>query len=340
MTATTSATGVGSHPGEDQHAFDEAVRVVLGELGEDPGLPYLPEVPGRGATATMTGRGLAVLDGLDADLQPAGWRLTGSSGSPGVDHRRTRSLLAQDLDTLEEQARELAGTFKIQVAGPWTLAATVERPRGDKVLADHGARRELAQALAEGVRAHVADVRRRLPSLDRLVVQVDEPALAAVLSGSVPTASGFSRHRSVDLPEASQALEWVLGAIDEAGAEPWVHACAPGTPWGLVRGAGARGLSVDLAMVGAADHEVLAEALEAGESVALGVVPGTRPAAVPTDAQVTERVLRWLDMLGLDPAEVPGLAVAPTCGLAGADATYARAVLALVRTSAANLRAG
>ncbi|GGO70530.1 methionine synthase [Nocardioides deserti] len=340
MSATIKATGVGSHPGEDQHAFDEAVRVVLGELGEGLGVPYLPEVPGRGATATMTGRGLAVLDDLDADLQPAGWRLTGSSGSPGVDHRRTRSLLAQDLDAVEEQARDFAGTFKVQVAGPWTLAATVERPRGDKVLADHGARRELAQALAEGVGAHVADVRRRLPSLERLVVQVDEPALAAVLSGSVPTASGFSRHRSVDLPEASQALGWVLAAVAGAGAEPWVHACAPGTPWGLVRGAGARGLSVDLAVVSAADHDVLAESLEAGESVALGVVPGTRSAALPTDAQVTERVLRWLDMLGLDPAEVPGLVVAPACGLAGADTAYARAALALVRTSAANVQSG
>lgn len=338
--ASISATGIGSHPGEDQRDLDEAVRVVLGELGEAPGLPHLPEVPGRGATATMTGRALAVVEGLDADLQPAGWRLTGSSGAPGVDHRRARSLLAQDLDTLEEQAQGLTGAFKVQLAGPWTLAATVERPRGDKVLADHGARRELAQALAEGVHAHVADVRRRLPAVERLVVQVDEPALAAVVSGSVPTASGFSRHRSVDLPEASQALEWVLAAVEEAGAEPWVHACAPGTPWGLVRGAGARGLSVDLAVLAAGDHDVLAEALEAGESVALGVVPGTRPATVPTDAQVTERVLRWLDMLGLDPAEVPGLVVAPACGLAGADAAYARAALALVRTSAANLLAG
>ncbi|WP_230087426.1 methionine synthase [Nocardioides marmotae] len=338
------ATGVGSHPGEDQRDHAEAVRVVLGELGQEPGLPYLPEVPGRGATATMTGRGLAVLDALDADLQPAGWRLTGSSGSPGVDHRRARSLLGQDLDTLEELAQDAlpaeGAAFKIQVAGPWTLAATVERPRGDKLLADHGARRELAQALAEGVRAHVADVRRRLPSLERLVVQVDEPALAAVVTGSVRTASGFSRHRTVDLPEASQALEWVLDAVTEAGAEPWVHACAPDTPWGLVRGAGARGLSVDLAMIAAADHDVLAEALEAGESVALGVVPGTGSAGATGDAQVTERVLRWLDMLGLDPAEVPGLVVAPACGLAGADAAYARAALALVRTSAANVRAG
>lgn len=337
----TLATGIGSHPGEDQHAYGEALRVVLGELGGDHGLAYLPEVPGRGATASMTGRTLAVVDGLDADLQPAGWRLTGSSGAPGVDHRRARSLLGQDLDALEERAQGAlpteGGAFKVQVTGPWTLAATVERPRGDRLLADHGARRELAQALAEGLRSHVADVRRRLPAVARLVVQVDEPALAGVVAGSVPTASGFHRHRSVDLPEASQALEWVLAAVTDAGAEPWVHACAPGTPLALLRGAGARGLAVDLGVLGPDDHDVLAEALEAGESVALGVVASTDPATVPSDGQVTEAVLRWLDMLGLDPAEVPGLALSPACGLAGATPSYVRTALGVVRRAAANL---
>ena len=115
----------------------------------------------------MTGRGLAVVAGLSADLQPAGWRLTDASG---VDHRRARSLLAQDLDLVEELGQDYTGAFKTQVAGPWTLAATVEKPRGDKVLSDHGARRELAQALAEGLTVHLADLRRRLPrggSLDR-----------------------------------------------------------------------------------------------------------------------------------------------------------------------------
>lgn len=61
------ATGVGSMPGEDARAYDEAVRTVLGEL---PDLAHLPELPGRGALATMTGRALAVVDGLSADLQP------------------------------------------------------------------------------------------------------------------------------------------------------------------------------------------------------------------------------------------------------------------------------
>jgi methionine synthase II (cobalamin-independent) len=328
----TLATGVGSHPGDDQHAFDEAVKLVLGEL---PGLPYLPEVPGRGATASLTGRALAVVAELGADLQPAGWRLTDAAG---IDQRRARSLLAQDLDGLEEQAQAYSGAFKVQVAGPWALAATVERPRGDKVLADFGARRDLAQALAEGLAGHVADVRRRLPGVDRLVVQVDEPALAAVLAGSVPTASGFHRHRSVHLPEASQALGWVLDAVTDAGAEPWVHSCAKETPLDLLRGAGARGLSVDLAQLSARDHDEAAAALEAGETVALGVVPSLEPATLLSDSQVTEAVLRWLEMLGLDPEPVgEHLVLTPACGLAGADPGWARTALDLVRRAAANL---
>ncbi|MDX6374964.1 MAG: hypothetical protein QOD98_3952, partial [Nocardioidaceae bacterium] len=304
-------------------------------LGELPDLSYLPEVPGRGPAASITGRALAVMADLGADLQPAGWRLT---DAPGVDHRRARSLLAQDLDGLEEQAQGYAGTFKVQVAGPWTLAATVERPRGDKVLADFGARRELAQALAEGLRTHVADVRRRLAGAARIVVQVDEPALTAVLTAGVPTASGFGRHRTVHLPEASQALGWVLEAISDAGAEPWVHSCAAGTPLDLLRGAGAEGLSVDQTQLSARDHDELAAALEAGQTVALGVVPSADPATAPTEVEVTEGVLRWIEMLGLDPDQVGDrLVLTPACGLAGASPTWTRTALELVRKAAANL---
>jgi methionine synthase II (cobalamin-independent) len=324
-------------PGDDEVAYLESVRTVLGEL---PDLPHLPELPARGPHASMTGRALAVLADLDADLQPAGWRLTGSSGSPGVDHRRARSLLAQDLDVFEEQGQELRVAVKVQVAGPWTLAATVEKPRGDRLLADRGARRELAQALAEGVGAHVRDVRRRLSAVGRVVVQVDEPGLVAVLGGAVPTASGFHRHRSVEPSEATEALGWVLDAVVAAGGEPWVHSCAVDTPLELLRRAGARGLSVDLAMLSARDHDQLGEALEAGLTVALGVVPSLEPAPEPTDADVTESVLRWLDMLGIDPEEVGDrLVLTPACGLAGASPSWTRQALTLLRTSAAQVSA-
>lgn len=328
----SAATGVGSMPGTTDVSYAEAARLVLGEL---PDLPHVPEVPGRGVWAGMTGRGLAVVDGLAADLQPAGWRLTDVSG---VDHRRARSLLAQDLDTVEELAQGYVGTFKTQVVGPWTLAATVEKPRGDKVLSDHGARRELAQALAEGVRGHLADLRRRVRGVERWVVQVDEPALAAVVGGQVPTASGYGRHRSVDLPEASAHLEWVSAAIAEAGAEAWVHSCAPRTPWSLVAGTGVHGLSADLDQLGPEDLDTFAEVLESGRTAVLGVVPSTDPATDTSDARLSERVHRWLDMLGLDP-EVVGerLVVSPTCGLAGATPSWAGRAVRLSATVARNL---
>lgn len=334
---TLLASGVGSFPGEDAAAFDEALRVVLGEL---PDLPHLPELPGRGAAANMTGRALALVAELGADLQPAGWRLTG--GTPGIDQRRASSLLAQDLDALEEQTQGYDGRLKVQVAGPWTLAATVERPRGDRILADRGARRELAQALAEGVRAHVADLRRRVPGAS-LVVQVDEPALPAVLSGAIPTASGLHRHRSVDHPEASPALEWVMSAIAESGATPLVHCCASDVPFGLLVGAGAQGVSVDLSALAPASLDGLAELLESGRTLMLGVVPSTDPTTSPDDGSLTERVVRLLDMLGIDPAGPDGvgdLVVSPSCGLAGASPAWARRACELSARVARNLASG
>jgi hypothetical protein len=326
----TVATGIGSHPGEDATEYAEAVRVVLGELSAPTGLPYVPELPGRGMTATMTGRGVALATDLAFDLQPAGWRLTGAEG---VDQRRARSLLAQDLDQVEEQSQGWTGGFKTQVVGPWTLAATVERPRGDLALADRGMRRELAQALAEGVRRHLADLRRRVPGADRWVVQVDEPVLPAVLAGAVPTASGFHRHRSVEPAEASAAIAWVVDAVREGGGEPWLHCCADDAPLGLLRGTGAAGLAVDLARVSAAGHDQLAEALEAGEGVVLGVVPSTGPA---DEGVVAERVHRWLDMLGLEPG--PGLGISPACGLAGGVPAEARSALAVAQRVATGLQ--
>lgn len=290
-------------------------------------------MPGRGAHADMTGRTLALVSELGADLQPQGWRLTDAAG---IDHRRAKSLLAQDLDVVEEHTQGYSGPFKIQVAGPWTLAATVERPRGDRVLADHGARRELAQALAEGLKDHVADVRRRIPDAD-IVVQVDEPALPAVMAGSIPTASGFHRHRSVDPPRASPALEWVFAAITEAGATPVAHCCAADVPIDLLTGAGAAGVSVDLDVLPASAYDDLANLLEQGRPVHLGVVPSTEPAQPLSDAAVTERVLRWLDMLGLDPESASSLVVTPSCGLAGAEGHWARRALRICRQVSAAL---
>ncbi|MGA8988384.1 methionine synthase [Aeromicrobium sp.] len=310
-----SATGIGSMPGTD---FVESLRIVLGEVGD---LPYVPELPARGVHAGMIGRTLAVLVGLDADLQPDGWRI---GVGEGADLRRARSLLAQDLDVAEELAGTHAGQLKLQVTGPLTLAATVERPRGDKMLADHGARREIAESLAEGVRTHIADAQRRFAHAE-LVVQVDEPAIAAVLGGGIPTASGFSRHRSVRPPEADELLRLVVDAIRDAGARPVVHSCAPDVPVALLAGAGFAAISFDLAL--ARPDDVWAETFEQGVDLWCGLVP-------PTDAQdvgareLAARVTAFFGHFGFDSeAYADRLVVSPTCGLSGASPAWGRTAL-------------
>lgn len=323
-------SGVGSLPGDDATAYAEAVRLVLGEL---PDLPYVPELPGRGVIASLTGRGLAVVAGLGADLQPSGWRLLAGGASAGIDQRRARSLLAQDLDCVEELMSDYAGELKLQVAGPWTLAATTEKPRGDKILSDVGARRELAQALAEGLTDHLADVRRRVPGATTITVQLDEPALPAVLAARVPTASGFGRHRSIKPPEAAQALGWVTQAVEAAGGVPVVHCSAPDFDIALVLSAGARGVGIDADQVTPAAYDVLAAAAEAGHRLFLGVVPTLDDRA--TEQSVTEKAQRLLDRIGAEPTDQ--VVLTPACGLAGSTPAWARRAMTLSRLAAAHV---
>jgi methionine synthase II (cobalamin-independent) len=305
------ATGVGSLPGED---FRDSLQMMLGEVGD---FAFVPELPARGTPAGMIGRSLAMLDGLDVDVQPAGWRLTTGESR---DHRRARSLLARDLDALEELLPASTPTLKQQVAGPWTLAATVERPRGDRLLADHGARRELAESLAEGLQIHIADLRKRAPKAD-LVVQVDEPALPAVIGGAIPTASGYGRHRSVDAPEVDRLLRMLTDAISQAGATPVVHSCASEIPVSLLAGAGFRAISFDLAL--ATPGEDWAAVFEAGVDLWPG--GGDRRA-----------IDRWFGSLGFDDTVYGDrTVVTPACGLAHVTPTEARAALTHVQQVAA-----
>lgn len=311
------ATGVGSLPGE---GYAESVKSVLGTLDD---LAFVPELPARGVGAQMIGRSLAFLEGLGADLQPGGWRLLDASG---VDHRRARSLLAQDLDVVEELAQGRQGAVKQQVAGPWTLAATVELQRGEKVLSDHGARRDLAHALASGLTDHVASLRRRFPGAE-LVLQVDEPMLPAVLSAQVPTSSGFGRYRTVHPPEADALLRVVVDAVRAAGASPVVHSCAPDLPVTLLRGAGFDAISFDLSLDTPSGGDAWAEAFEAGTDLWPGILPSTDAALDPAASRRTLEA--WFDRLGFaEDAWHDRVVVTPSCGLAGATPAHARQVLA------------
>ena len=209
----------------------EAMRVVAGEL---PDFPHLPELPDRGPGADLTGRTAALLVEIPVEVTPRGWRL---AERPGRDLARARTMLSTDLDVMEEVLDGFRGPLKIQLCGPWTLAATLELPRTLNVaIADPGAVADLTASLAEGAAAHVAEVAKRVPGA-RIVVQFDEPALSAVAGGEVPTASGLSRLAPV---EADVLRDRLAQVIASTGKYTVVHSCSTAVPFGMIRAAGRR----------------------------------------------------------------------------------------------------
>lgn len=314
------STGVGSLPGDD---IDAALGLVFDEL---PDFPHLPELPARGPGADMIGRSSAMLVDLYVDLQPAGWRLV---PRPGAEDRRARELLERDLDALVPIAASYDGPFKVQVTGPWTLAAALQTDRGP-VLADRGAVRDLVDSLAEGMRVHIDAVLRRMPRAS-LTVQIDEPSLPAVLAGAVPTASGLSRIAPVDETAAEDFLRRAVTAIEQPVV---AHCCAAEVPVRLLRSAGVTAVSLDLDRA-AIDHDRLGEAIDTGMHLWAGVVPSLGPGVPPAVREVVAPVRRLWHELGWDAALLPErVTLTPACGLAGASIGWARTAMRLVRQAA------
>jgi methionine synthase II (cobalamin-independent) len=300
----------------------EAIKLVFGELTA---LPHLPELPGRGPGADVIGRGAGLLTDLPVDIYAGRWRVT---ARPGRDLRRTLDLLDRDLDLLTEAAEGYVGPLKVQTPGPWTLAAALELPTGGKVLRDHGATRDLASSLASGLKAHVADVARRVPGAT-VLLQIDEPTLPAILAGHVFTESGLGTLRAVEPTPA----ETVLRSIVEAAGVPVIfHCCAPDVPLRLFRDSGATAVSLDLSLVNDTNVptlDAIGELIDAGLGFFAGAVPstGTR---TPTSAQVADKVTGLWRRLGFSTDQLAAqVVVTPTCGLAGATIEYARAALAV-----------
>jgi methionine synthase II (cobalamin-independent) len=320
-----SATGVGSWPGTDMRRTLAVLREALTDL------PHLPELPGRGPGADLVGRGAALLVALPVELQPHGWRLV---DHPGREARQAASYLRSDLDELAEAYDGYSGPLKIQVTGPWTLAASLWLPRGERALTDAGARRDLVGSLADGVLAHLEAVRGAVPGAE-IVVQVDEPSLPAALAGHLPTASGYGMVRALDVVEAEQGLTAVVDAVHAGGAGSAIHSCAGDLPVGLLRGTGVQALSLDLSLLTTRGWEELAEGVEAGLRLWAGAVPTTpgpvsetEPDGLPSDRTLLDAVRRPWRGLGLPLADLAGVVVTPTCGLAGTPPHAALAILA------------
>ncbi|TKG71922.1 uroporphyrinogen decarboxylase/cobalamine-independent methonine synthase family protein [Prauserella endophytica] len=324
-------TGIGSMPGTGANAAAEAATIVFGEL---PQFPHLPELPDRGLGADLVGRTAGLLVDLAVEEVPSGYRVT---ARPGAHHRRAVDLLRWDVDAFSDAA-DRAGArptvVKTQVAGPWTLAAGVELARGHRVLTDHGATRDFAESLLEGLAGHVAELTQRTGA--GVVVQLDEPSLPTVLAGALPTPSGYGTVDAVPEPEARELLATVVSGVEKVTGNPViVHCCASRPPVALLRAAGAGALAIDATLLDGAPGSLLdelGEAWDAGTELLLGLVSAEAPAVPPGLRDVASPALRLVDRLGFNRSILAERALpTPTCGLASARGEWVRRALSLTR---------
>lgn len=317
-----AGTGIGSLPGGSP---EEAARTVAGEL---PDLPYLAELPDRGVGADMVGRSAGLLIDIFAEVVPSGWRVT---RRPGRDTRRAKDFLEWDLDAATEQYAG-ADWVKIQVCGPWTLAAQIEVASGNRALVDAGAVDDMAASLTQGLLEHLADLGARLPGTS-FVVQIDEPALPLVIAGALSTPSGFGTVSAVDRSRVGQVLASLTDALSDF---PLIaHCCHPNVPLRLLAASGFDALSVDFTEIGtsAAKLDPIGELVEAGTMLLAGVLPGIAPTGRKKELKDwAAPVLGTFDRLGFPRGTLSARVVpTPTCGLAGADQDWALEAMKISR---------
>lgn len=323
------STGVGSLPGT---SVRDAISLVTGEFPE---FVFLPELPARGPGADMIGRAASLLGQVSDDFAvattPTGWRI---GDLQGIDMRKAAAYWREDLETFEEFAHMATGEVKVQLAGPITLAASLELVRGERVLSDEGAVRDLVHAHREATALYLADVRRRLPKAS-IVVQIDEPAMDAALQGTIRTQSGWGKIWPLEEPHVRVWHQELAEAIVAGGGTAWLHSCAPNWPIALARAAGYRGLSGDVSLLQDRDEDELAAAIEAGVQWVAGVIP-TQDAqlvsAPRTEAKAAASIRARYQRIGFpDSVLATSVVVTTSCGLGLTSQRAARVAISRTR---------
>jgi 5-methyltetrahydropteroyltriglutamate--homocysteine methyltransferase len=266
------------------------------------------------------------------DTVPRGYRV---AARPGAVTRRAASLLDEDIDALEE-AWETAGLrgsgrpIKVQAPGPITLAAELELANGHRAITDLRAVHDIAASLAEGVAAHRASVSRRLDT--PVVVQFDEPSLPAAVAGRLTGVTALSPVAPIDETLATTMLDICAAA---AGAEVSVHCCGTTLPWKALQRSNIGAVSVDVGTLEAADLDAIAEFVESGRAIVLGVVSSSTPPRLPAVEEVAAAVVAVTDRLGFTRSALRDrIGITPTCGLAAATPQWARTAIGLARRAA------
>jgi methionine synthase II (cobalamin-independent) len=275
-----ATTGVGSLPfGTADSAVRHAVRAY--------DVPFCPQLPVHD--------GDMVREWLGADPRRCGW-------SAGRDRERPIAWEAF-LAACSSHRRTLV---KLQVTGPVTLAAALERAAGR--VGQGRAVRELAADVALWLAANAAGQVRALAERGiGALLLVDEPGLAH---------AGLDPRRDVHL--------W--DPLRNTGARSWgLHVCGP-VPWQLVRAVGPGVLSFD-----AVRYRPEPAAL-AGIRVAWGVIDPLAPDDVDV---VAARIRACLASTGAAERSL----LTPSCGTGRLAPSRERLVAALLGAAAATVRA-
>lgn len=307
-------------------------------------LPFpLMSAPAAGGTrwaCDALGMATQLLPDLPTDTGQAGWRLLGGRAATAartLDARREQSRVGRALDALGEYAESSHLPVLVSVPGPWTLVRRLGLPDESPVLRDAGARRDVLQSYAQGL----LDLRERIhrivgggpapeapagpsapdpDSLDRVRIRLVEEDLDAILTGTVPTVSGFRTLPAV--PDTH-----VLAALRSVVARTGPHTILSLPEAGTVRISGKEVAHTQLAADAGIDHlaipaprateapaaqlrrwERLAEWTEAGRGLWLRV-PATAASAPEAVSGWVETIARPWTAVGMGRSGLAGFGI-------------------------------
>ena len=270
-----TAFGLGPVPGTD---IALAADIIAGEIGNNLHLLQLPE---RGLGSDAIGRTAGLLEAVSVDRGPRGWRLT---DRPQLASRAMWDRMDRDLDILQELWGDDVDSLKVQIVGPWSLAAALELSNGHRAITDPGALRDLTAALHAGLAEHIRDLKNRFHC--DIAVQIDEPTYTDVLAGLRGTTS-FDPVRPVPSEVAADGLEqFNAQLLNFTGQQP---------NWEAARVAETVIIDVNLLIT---DQDGIGEHIEEGHRLAFAIDPFHDDGSVKDSRQVSISIAKAWDRIG------------------------------------------
>lgn len=270
-----TAFGLGPVPGTD---IALAVDIIAGETGNS---LHLPQLPARGLGSDAIGRTAGLLEAVSVDRGPRGWRL---SDRPQLASRAMWDRMDRDLDILQELWGDDVDSLKVQIVGPWSLAAALELSNGHRAITDSGALRDLTAALHAGLDEHIRDLKNRFHC--DIAVQVDEPSYTDVLAGLRGTTS-FDPVRPVPSEVAADGLgQFHAQLLNFTGQQP---------NWEAARVAETAIIDVNLLTT---DQDGIGEHIEEGRRLGFAIDPFHDDGSVKDPRQVSISIAKAWDRIG------------------------------------------